>query len=59
MARKKITINHDMCIGCSSCAAVYADDIMMGDDGLATPITGECDEEVVDVCPVGAITLDD
>ncbi|MDY0177920.1 MAG: ferredoxin [Bacilli bacterium] len=59
MARKKIHIDPDLCIGCGSCAANYPDDIRMNDDGIAEVITGECDEEVVDICPVGAISTID
>ena len=59
MARKKIRIDADLCIGYGSCAALYPDDIKMNDDGLAEPISGECDEEVVDVCPVGAIFIEE
>lgn len=58
MARKKIRIDTNLCIGCGSCAATYPDDIKMNDDGLAEPITGEAEEEAKDICPVGAIIIE-
>lgn len=59
MAKKKIHIDSSLCIGCGSCAANYPDDIKMNDDGLAESITGECEEDVKDMCPVGAISVED
>ncbi len=55
MARKKVKINKDVCIGCGCCAGTYPDDFAIGDDGLAQAVNGEADEEAVAVCPVGAI----
>jgi len=45
-----------MCIGCGCCAGTYPEDIAIGADGLAEPITGECEEGAAAVCPVGAIS---
>lgn len=59
MARKKVTIDQRLCIGCGTCVGVYADDFTMNDAGLAEPITGEADEEAKDICPVGAISVED
>jgi len=59
MARKKIKIDSNVCIGCGCCAGSFPDDIKIGDSGLAEPITGEAEEEAKDVCPVGAIVVED
>lgn len=59
MAKKKIKIDHNVCIGCAACAGCYPDDIKIGDSGLAEPITGEAEEEAASVCPVGAISVED
>jgi len=57
MAKKRIKIDKSLCIGCGACAGTYPDDIKMDDDGLAAPINGVADEDAVDVCPVGAISV--
>lgn len=59
MAKKKMKIDQSVCIGCATCAGCYPDDIKINDSGLAEPITGEGDEEAVNVCPVGAISVED
>lgn len=59
MAKKKIKIDKSSCIGCGCCAGTYPDDIKIGDDGLAEPITGVADEDAVGVCPVGAISVEE
>jgi len=56
MARKKIKIDASACMGCGACAGAYPDDIVLNDNGVAEAITGEADEEVVSVCPFGAIS---
>lgn len=58
MARKKIKIDSSVCIGCGACVGTYPDDIAFNDDGLASPVTGEAEEDVVEVCPVGAISAE-
>lgn len=59
MARKKIKIDQSLCIGCGCCAGTYPDDIVIGDSGLAEPVTGEAEEEAAGVCPVGAISVEE
>jgi len=59
MAKKKIKIDQNVCIGCGACAGCYPDDIKVGDNGLAEPVHGEADEEAVNVCPVGAISVEE
>lgn len=59
MAKKKIKIDQNVCIGCGTCAACYAEDIKIGDNGLAEPINGQADEEAATVCPVGAISVEE
>lgn len=56
MAKKHIKIDHSVCMGCGACAGTYPDDIKIGDDGLAEPITGEAEEGAASICPFGAIS---
>lgn len=56
MARKRIKIDQGLCIGCGACAGTFPDDVQIGDSGLAEPISGEAEEDVISVCPVGAIS---
>lgn len=59
MAKKKVKIVADLCIGCGCCVGVYPDDYQINDSGLAEVTTGEGEEEAVSVCPVGAIVVDE
>lgn len=59
MERKKVTIEATACIGCAACVGTYPDDYTLDDNGLAVPTTGEADAESVDVCPVGAISVEE
>jgi len=59
MAKKKITVDQSVCLGCGACAGAFPDDLKINDSGLAEPVTGEAEEEAVDVCPVGAIKVED
>jgi ferredoxin len=56
MAKKKIKIDCELCMGCGACAASYPDDIVMNDEGHAVATTGEADEEALSICPFGAIS---
>ena len=56
MAKKKISIDAGTCMGCGACAGTYPDCIKINDNGVAEPI-GECEEEVVSICPFGAISV--
>lgn len=59
MAKKKVTIDKSVCIGCGCCAGTYPEDIQIGDDGLAEPIAGVAEEDAASVCPVGAISVEE
>lgn len=59
MAKKKIKIDTSLCIGCGTCAGCYPEDVQMNGDNLAEAITGVADEDVVGVCPVGAISVEE
>ena len=56
MAKKKVKVDQSLCIGCGACSMSFPDDFEINADGFAEPKTGEADEEVVSVCPVGAIS---
>lgn len=56
MAKKKIKIDASLCMGCGACAGTYPEDIKIGDNGTAEPVTGEAEEEAIGVCPFGAIS---
>lgn len=59
MAKKKVKINANECIMCGACVGSYPEDFEFSDQGTATPITGEADEDAADVCPVGAISFEE
>lgn len=59
MAKKKVRIDKSACIGCGACAGSYPEDIKIGDDGLAELVADVAEEEAVDVCPVGAISVEE
>jgi ferredoxin len=59
MERKKVVIDATACIGCAACVGTYPDDFTLTDDGLAATVTGEADTESVDVCPTGAISVEE
>ncbi len=59
MDKKKVRVDQSLCIGCGACAGTYPDDFQIGDSGLAEPVTGEGDEDAVNVCPVGAISVEE
>ncbi len=59
MDKKRIKIDQSLCIGCGACAGTYPDDFQIGDSGLAEVITGEGEEDAVNVCPVGAISVEE
>ncbi len=56
MAKKKLKIDCDLCMGCGACAASYPNDITMNDDGHAQLVNSEAEEEIVNICPFGAIS---
>ena len=57
MAKKKIKIDSSLCMGCGACAGTYPEDIKINDAGTAEPINGQAEEEVVSICPFGAISV--
>ena len=54
----KITIDKDLCIGCGGCMSECDEGFDLGNDGIAfvkdQKAAAEC-EDVIEVCPVGAI----
>ena len=58
----KLVVDKDICIGCGACQAIAPDVFEIDDDGLATSIVEEINDEVsedaIDAkegCPVDAI----
>ncbi len=65
MAKFKIKVNQESCIGCGACCANY-DFFEFNDDGVSTVKGKEEDivevegaEEAANVCPVDAITVEE
>lgn len=58
MPRKKVKVDAASCIGCGCCVGTYPDDFAFTDEGQATAVNGEAEEEALSVCPVGAIVED-
>ena len=58
---EKLKVNGNICIGCGACAGTYPNIFQFNDDGIAEVIEGnknqvsEDAEEIVEICPVGAI----
>ncbi len=64
MAKYKITINEEECIGCGTCAALCAENYEMNDNGKAkvkNADVGElgCNEEAKESCPVSCIKIEE
>lgn len=64
MAKYKITINEDECIGCGTCAALCAENYEMDDNGKAKVKNAEvdelgCNEEAKESCPVSCIKIEE
>jgi ferredoxin len=61
MAKYKISVDAEKCIGCGACTAT-CDNFELKDDGKAHAKKKEvsnlgCNQEAADVCPVQAITV--
>jgi len=63
MAKKKIVVDADTCIGCGTCEGIAPEYFKVGDDGISEVIKqyDEKDkdiiEDAVDSCPSQAITV--
>ena len=64
MAKYKIEVDKEKCIGCGACASQCPDNFEMesGDDFKAKVKNAEvddlgCSQEAADICPVQAITV--
>ena len=58
----KLKVDKDICIGCGACAAICPDVFEIDDDGLASSIVDEVNEDIMEDaidakegCPVDAI----
>lgn len=61
---KKIKVNNEICIGCGACQAEFPDNFQINDEGVAEAtennIVNDEDGEIMeDICPVGAIVVND
>jgi ferredoxin len=59
---KKPKVDKTLCIGCGLCVNLCPDVFQLGEDGKseAKDSCGECNlEEVVESCPVAAITVEE
>lgn len=58
----KPVVNHEICIGCGTCESLCPE-VFKIEEGKANVITEECGscncQEVVDSCPVSAISLEE
>jgi len=60
-----IIIDKEKCIGCSSCVAMYPELFVLGSDGKSQVVSSDYTahkynkEEIISVCPVGAISIKD
>ena len=59
MAKKKVKIDASACIMCGACVGSYPDDFKFSDEGPAEAISGEAEADAADVCPVGAISVEE
>jgi len=60
----RLKVDKDKCIGCATCNAIYPIHFVLGADGKSQPtgnalVTKEEAEEIIKVCPVGAITFEE
>jgi ferredoxin len=57
----KAKVNEELCIGCGTCESLCPN-VFKIEDGKSKVVTEDCGEcncqEVVDSCPVGAISLE-
>ena len=65
MAKWKVTVDRDACIGDGICASLCADVFEMDDEGKSVVIKEiieddlkDCVQEAVDSCPVSCITME-
>jgi len=66
MADKKyrLKVDKEKCIGCATCTSIYPVHFVLGSDGKSQPtgntlVTKEEAEEIIKVCPVGAISYEE
>jgi ferredoxin len=61
MAKPKI--NQDLCIGCGTCEQLCSEVFKLNEEGKSQVIADECGncncQEVIDSCPVNAISLEE
>jgi len=59
----KAKVNKDLCIGCGTCEQLCPEVFKLNEEGKSEIVASECGtcncQEVVDSCPVSAISLED
>ncbi len=60
----KVYVDEDLCIGCGVCVDTCPDVFELTDDGKAEVIDGaeediDCAQDAADICPTGAIIIED
>ncbi len=56
-------VDHEKCVGCGTCESLCPDCFKVKEDGKSWVVCDSCEagncncQEVVDACPVGAITI--
>ena len=56
----KVKVDKNKCIGCGACTAIAPDTFEFDDDGLATAVNNEINDDVktaAEGCPTEAITV--